>query len=242
MCTASWLRAGEEFHLLFNRDELRTRARGLRPRRAEADAVPYAAPVDGAAFGTWIAVSSRGMALALLNRTEEGIAARPATVSRGSLIPRLVSAATLDEVEARLRCLDLAGCAPFRLFGRDLVSATPLCWGWNGESIDRELLRAETGLLCSSGLGDARVTRARTPVWERMRAARSPLTVEALRAFHRSHEPERSADSVCMHREDARTVSHSEISIGADEVALRYVDGPPCEGGVVSTIALRREG
>jgi hypothetical protein len=242
MCTASWLDAGGEFHLFFNRDELRTRAHALPPREARAEGVRYLAPVDAAAFGTWIAASSSGLLLALLNRTEEGEAPRAGTVSRGTIIPALIAAPDLGEVGARLQRLPLESSAPFRLFGRDPRGGRPLCWGWSGRGLERVELDPEAGLLCSSGLGDARVTASRTPIWERLRAA-GGLTPETLAGFHRSHEPSRSADSVCMHRDDARTVSHAAVRIAppGDEVAFLYVDGPPCEDGALSTARLPRE-
>ena len=230
MCTASWLRAGEAFHLFFNRDELVTRARALPPRESAAAGATYLAPGDRAAFGPRIAASAHGLVLALLNRTDEGATPRSGAVSRGAIIPALAGAKHLGEAEALLRRIDLDATAPFRLFGRDAGGAA-LCWGWNGAALDRADLDPDAGLLCSSGLGDARVTAARTPVWERLRA-RAPLSPEALAAFHRSHEPERSADSVCMHREDARTVSHAAVRVGrGGHVEIAYVDGPPCEGG-----------
>ena len=240
MCTASWLRAGEAFHLFFNRDELRSRASAQPPREATAGDVRWLAPVDGAALGTWIAASSNGLLLALLNRTDEGAAPRTGAVSRGAIIPALVTAPTLAVAGELLGKLDLAATAPFRLFGRDRTASAPCCWGWNGVALERVELDPDSGLLCSSGLGDARVTAARTPLWERLRA-RGPLDPEALAAFHRSHEPARSADSVCMHRDDARTVSHSAIRIEAGgDVEFLYVDGPPCEGGTrtVATLPL----
>jgi hypothetical protein len=242
MCTASWLDAGGEFHLFFNRDELRTRPRAMPPREARAEGVRYLAPIDAAAMGTWIAASAPGLLLALLNRSEEGEAPRSGTVSRGSVIPALIAAPSLAEVETRLRRLPLEKAAPFRLFGRDPRGGRPLCWGWNGRELDRVDLDPEAGLLCSSGLGDARVTAARTPVWERLRAA-GGLSPETLAGFHRSHEPRRSADSVCMHRDDARTVSHTAVRIVApgDEVAFLYVEGSPCEEGALSAARLLRE-
>ena len=41
-------------------------------------------------------------------------------------------------------------------------------------------------------------------------------------------DPAPSAWSVCRHRDDARTVSHAEIEVGAAGAVLRYLDGPPC--------------
>ena len=47
--------------------------------------------------------------------------------------------------------------------------------------------------------------------------------------YHSSHLPSRSKDSVCMHRDDANTVSLSHVKVSKDGVFFAYADGPPCE-------------
>lgn len=228
MCTASWLSAGGEFFFLFNRDERKIRARGLPPRRDRRDGVRYLAPIDGAAGGTWIAVNESGLLLALLNRTDEGVSPRSGALSRGSIIPTLVASPNAKSSDEGLVALDLSDCAPFRLLVRDAATGAIRAHSWNGNRLSAEELDPSAGLVCSSSLGDARVTLARTPIWKRLLAAGSPLTLEALRAFQRSHDPAPSADSVCMHRDDAETVSHVEIHLGHDRATMTYIDGPPC--------------
>lgn len=228
MCTASWLSAGEEFCFLFNRDERLSRARGLPPRFDRRAGVAWLAPVDGAAGGTWIAVNQHGLLLALLNRTDEGALPRSGARSRGSIIPTLVASPDAKSSDKGLVALDLRDCAPFRLLVRDPETGAIRAHSWNGNLLSAEELDPAAGLVCSSSLGDTRVTLARTPIWKRLLAAGSPLTLEALRAFQRSHEPAPSADSVCMHRDDAETVSHVEIQISRNRATMTYVDGPPC--------------
>ena len=243
MCTASWLAAGDEFHFLFNRDERRTRARGLPPRRGNAGAVAFAAPIDAEAGGTWIAVSGNGLLLALLNRTTDALAGagpRPGSVSRGTLIPSLVDAGDASAVFARLAATDLHALAPFRLVVRDGQSGAIATATWSDGALERRELDPQHGLLCSSSLGDRRVTDARTPIWERLRSGGTPLTLEMLRSFQRSHEPSPSAESVCMHRDDAATVSQTEVRIDPRTVAMRYTDGPPCVTDVSSELSLER--
>lgn len=238
MCTASWLFAGEEFCLLFNRDERRVRPRGLPPRPAETGGVRYLAPVDAAAGGTWIAVNEHGLLFALLNRTEEGVAPGSGSTSRGSVIPALVGFSGASRANQGLAALDLRQCAPFRLLVRDPRSREMFCSAWNGTILDSVELDTNAGLLCSSSLGDERVTRARTPQWERLFEKDRPPRLEELRHFQRSHEPEPSAESVCMHRDDAETVSHVEIRIVSGLATMSYVDGSPCRNPVSATETL----
>lgn len=240
MCTATWLADGEGLHFLFNRDERRTRPRGLPPRAGARDRVRYLAPIDAAAGGTWIAVNELGLLFALLNRTEEGAAPATGTLSRGSIIPALVAASSLERAGAALAALDLGRLAPFRLAVRDPGAGAMTCFGWDGARLDFEALDPSLGLLCSSSLGDARVTRARAPRWARLFENGRRATLDDLRRFQRSHEPERSADSVCMHRDDAQTVSHVEILVDGASAVMRYVDGAPCEGSWTATERLER--
>jgi hypothetical protein len=46
--------------------------------------------------------------------------------------------------------------------------------------------------------------------------------------LHRSHQPDRDAFSVCMHREDAETVSYTEILATRRWAKMRYCARSPC--------------
>ncbi len=46
--------------------------------------------------------------------------------------------------------------------------------------------------------------------------------------FHRSHMPERGAYSVCMHRDDAETLSFTHIHVTHADAKLRYYPAAPC--------------
>ncbi|HZL99469.1 MAG TPA: NRDE family protein [Planctomycetota bacterium] len=73
--------------------------------------------------------------------------------------------------------------------------------------------------------------------------ARIDKLASALGAFHASHhveEPQGGPRSVCMHREDARTVSHTLVLVTANEVVMRYRAGWPCQGGAVHVTSLKR--
>jgi hypothetical protein len=227
VCTASWLTQGGTLRLGFNRDELRSREPALPPEVRDGAGGRWIAPRDGRAGGTWIAASERGAVLALLNRSEG--APPPGAASRGLLIPELLGATDAAELVAALGRRDLAPFAPFRLLalwhGRDAGVVA----GWNGVALDAEPLDAGAGLLCSSSLGDARVTATRGAVWARFRA--EPFGERTQRDFHRDHSPQPSAWSVCVHRDDAQSVSFTAVEIGGGAVRFAYHDAPPCQPG-----------
>jgi hypothetical protein len=236
VCTASWLRRGERLHLFFNRDEALARVPASEPVLLERDGVRFAAPRDGRSGGTWIAVSERGLALALLNRSDGVRPPRPG--SRGRLIPRLAAALRPDDFAARLLREPLRDLPGFRLAAFWLEPEAATVASWDGERLSFDALPARAGLLCSSGLGDQAADAARRAVWERRRAANPDWRPEDHRRFHRDHEPEPSAWSVCVHRPEAGTRNYAEIDLGAGEARLRCADGPPCAGAPAVEVAL----
>lgn len=67
-----------------------------------------------------------------------------------------------------------------------------------------------------------------------------PKTVDKAWAFHRSHVPQAGYLSVCMHRDDANTVSFTHLKVTTDVMEMVYVDGSPCEGGEQTSTVLAR--
>lgn len=229
MCTASWLRRSDELRVFFNRDELAGREPGDAPAPGEIEGVRFVAPRDGRAGGTWIAASDRGLALALLNRSDGLHPPRPG--SRGRLIPRLMVARDPDDLASRLLREPLRDLPPFRLasFWREPAHAELVSWDGRHLAVGR--LDSDGGMLCSSGLGDERAAGERAARLAESRARAANWGFDEVRAFHRSHEPEPSAWSVCMHRSDAETVSYTELSLSPAGVRLFYLGGSPCRGG-----------
>jgi len=236
VCTATWLRRGGELRVFFNRDELDGREPGVAPAAAEHEGVRFVAPRDGRTGGTWIAASDRGLVLALLNRSDGLQPERPGT--RGRLIPRLVGARDPEDLTSRLLREPLRDLPPFRLASYWLEPARAEVVGWDGRHLAVDLLDPDGGMLCSSALGDERATRERTERLSEARTRSAEWGNAELRAFHRSHEPEPSAWSVCMHRTDAETVSYTEICLSPAGVRLAYVASPPCRGGAPVELAL----
>jgi len=241
VCTASWLTRDGSLHLFFNRDELRSREPASPPTEHRGGPVAWLAPADGRAGGTWIAATDTGLALALLNRSEG--TPPEERLSRGLLIPELVSVGDPDDLRRRLDAQPLERLAPFRLLAlwRDRERGAIASWDGAG-GLDWESVDTALGLLCSSGLGDARASAERGRTWERFRAERTSWSLADHREFHRDHTPERSAWSVCVHRPEAKSVSFTEIELTGDGTRLAYRAGSPCEEGPVVERRLGRAG
>ncbi len=240
MCTASWLIGPDGYDLLFNRDELRNRPLALPPRRGERQGMRYLAPVDPQGGGTWIAVNQAGLCLFLLNRRPDREPHAP-QASRGLIPLALIDSTGVEEVGRRAAALDLARYRPFTLgviaLGAPGTPGTPgtpggppTVFAWTGEALETAVA---TPPLVSSSVGDESLfaeRRATYPI--------GPLN--QLLAYQRSHGSGKSAASVCMHREDAQTVSFSRVRVSAAQVRLGYAPGSPCERAPMRWFGLPR--
>jgi hypothetical protein len=62
---------------------------------------------------------------------------------------------------------------------------------------------------------------------EALRQASAGST-EWLRRLHRSHSPKRGPYSTCMHRDDAATVSYTEVVVSRHGATMGHTPGAPC--------------
>ena len=221
MCTVTWLRQSDGYTLFSNRDEKRSRPPALLPALDQRNGVRFLAPVDPAFGGTWIACNELGVSLALLN----GIPGPRGATSRGSLVLEIADAPSLAEVSERLESMDLTCFAAFTLVAIEPRRATLACtWDTRHLSIDHEAVPP----FASSSVDYAGVRTHR----QREFSSLGELNVQKLRRFHASH--------VCMHREDAQTVSFTEIRVTPAAAELIYQPGAPCEHRALHSISLAR--
>jgi len=229
VCTLSWIPLPDGYAMAMNRDERRTRALALPPVVMDAGGSPALMPVDGDAGGTWISVNDRGHALALLNRWEESPhdAGTP-FVSRGLLVRDLAGLSGSGELRTALTGPLLSRYRPFTLVSI-VPAAAPVLFEWNGLELGHGTADGPGLIRTSSGSDQVGVERSRGALFRAAREAPGGLTPPALARLHRSHQPEKGALSVCMHRDEATTVSFSLITVSGGTVLFRYVAGPPCE-------------
>jgi hypothetical protein len=99
----------------------------------------------------------------------------------------------------------------------------------------------ETNHWFSSGFEEPQVEIIRARTCAKMirdSATDSPQAPKILRNLHRSHAPEKGPYSICMHREDACTVSFTEVIVGNSEATMSYHEGAPCDISVEYNITL----
>ncbi len=225
MCSATWFQDGPGYQLFFNRDEKHTRKIALPPRLRSVNGVKFIAPLDSDHGGTWIAVNEFGLSFCLLNRYDE-FAAQPA-ISRGLLVLELIDCASTAEVQGKIAALNLSQFRPFTLAVLSLGESA-IVFQWTSSRLLFDLHGEEQLPLTSSSFETEIVTAVRKHQFTELRETAEKIDRKLLWDFHRSHQPERSPYSVCMHREDAQTVSFSWLNVTPERIEFHYYPHAPC--------------
>lgn len=239
MCTVSWLHQPTGFLLLSNRDEKRTRKPALPPRIAIRDGVRYISPTDGDHRGSWIAVNEFGLAITLLNGNVQG-KSKPDR-SRGLLVLDWVTARTSLAIAELFEAATLTCYAPFTVAVLHPGHKTQI-HRWNGKK-KTTLESPESNMpLTSSSLDPAGAQVHRRMEFRRLLSQSGQVDEKLLRQFHTSHgAAEPSALTVCMHRDDAETVSFARIQVDTTAVRFFYSPSAPCKNASGVEIELPRQ-
>jgi hypothetical protein len=240
MCTisAAYSPSGDALRLVISRDESRRRTGAWPPSVFQVEGVSAAWPVDSQAGGTWAAINAHGLAFAILNASPVATPSRALVepITRGAIIPCLAAATDLADAERRFaRGPAHWPCRPFKLIIASLERAVMLT---PDDLVDLTMPEVWS----TSSLGDARVDSPRRALFaELLRASAGDW--QAQDRLHQHAWPDRRHLSVLMSRADACTVSRTEIVIGHDRSALRYVaihDGWPAGIAVPTQVLAHR--
>ena len=231
MCTVAVVAGpGGGYIVAQNRDERRTRSRGLPPGEG---IFPLLCPRDPDGGGTWIGVNRAGISLCMLNAPDPPPEHLPASpVSRGTIPMMLAGATDRWELYRLVDGIDTSRYRPFHLVTVVPGEAVPEIYEfrWNG-IVWSHVRIYPPALFVSSSLHPIPADRARGAAWGRFIDENMEPDREALAAFMENHEPEKSSLSTCMHREDAATVSRTVIEVDQEKIVMAYTDGSPCDPG-----------
>lgn len=231
MCSVSWWIDDFGYQIFFNRDEQKTRASALPPQAFMQQKTQVLMPVDPVGKGSWISLNEHGLSLCLLNNYQ-GKKPEGELVSRGKLLKRLSSEATIANVEQHFNQLLLDQFAPFTLLAFEFANNKVRSFEWNGETVSIDYA---TSPCISSAVDLEKVSIYRQTAYEAL-----PIeTADDLLAFHSQHHPKHSHLSVCMHREDAQTVSFTCIQVSNESMKIGYVPGSPCSCLLPDALAAR---
>lgn len=225
MCTVTAVRAPSgAISLVFSRDEQRTRAVSLPPSEHAVGERRVIMPTDPDSGGTWIGVSDAGLCACLLNgnpplRSPDWSSRR----SRGRVVPALLAAGSLADAR-RLACsLQARDFPPFRLL---VLSAGGEAFVGTSDATRLELSTPTTLsgplMFTSSGLGDHVVCAPRRADFDGVFGA-EPDPLAAQKRLHAMACDVHPELAVLMSRDDARTVSRTEVVLEPSRVTLRHV-------------------
>jgi transport and Golgi organization protein 2 len=221
---------GSDTYLMaMNRDEKITRGAGLFPEIHEFDNVRAIYP-DGGDGGTWVATNEYGITFALLNWND--IAPRAIasvkTRSRGRVIPALIDSRSLWDLHGVFSVSNFTGMMPFRLVGVFPSEQEIWEWRWDATQVDFEVHAWESRHWFSSSLSDNRAKNARGAVCRSAQYESDAGSVPWLRRLHASHAGGPGPFSLCVHREDVKTLSYSEVIVTSEYIQMSHFRGSPC--------------
>jgi uncharacterized protein with NRDE domain len=221
MCTVTFIARRRGYCLGMNRDEKLTRASGLPPMERVIAGRRVICPSEPRG-GTWIASNESGVTFALINWYS--IAARVASkaTSRGQVVVGVSALDNEQTAQARLEKMPLATTNPFRLIGIFPGEASIIEWRWDLKRLTHQKHAWQTKQWISSGFAEATAQKIRSQTFQAAWQQSSAGTLQWLRRLHRSHAPEPGPFSICMHREDAATVSYTEVVYANGKSRLSY--------------------
>lgn len=230
MCTMTWFLTDGGYELFFNRDERITRRRASGPtlqvHNQELGGLNYVSPTDADAGGTWIASNELGITVCLLNHYQfQQISTYKNWISRGEIVREFSSYSNLGQAQQRFKTMNLDDYRAFRMFliepsGRNLL----LIWDGHLARIEKDVTTPKS----SSSVDAKHVKSMRKKLFDDLNLIDSTSSQDFIN-YHTSHLPSKSKESVCMHREDAQTVSLCHVVVNPKEVSYHYADGSPCE-------------
>ena len=226
MCTLTWFTTDSGYELFFNRDERLTRSRAELPIVKNIDGVTLISPTDADAGGTWIAVNQFGITVCLLNHYQfQQIETYKDWHSRGDIVKKFAVISDLSLVKQWFDDLPMDNYRAFRMFIIEPQGGNRLCV-WDGHSgrVERNVSMPKS----SSSVDAKNVKAIRKGLFKDLNLVESRNSQDYIN-YHSSHLPSRSKDSVCMHRDDAKTVSLSHVCVDNLDISFRYADGSPCK-------------
>jgi Transport and Golgi organisation 2 len=241
MCTLSVITSNDGYLLAMNRDERIARGAGTLPEIYQVNGTTAIYPSDGAG-GAWIAANQYGITLALLNWNDlapNGTAAAR-TRSRGRVIPALISSRSLLDLHEVLGVSNFKGMPPFRLVGALPSEQEIWEWRWDSRQLESRAYEWKPQHWFSSSLSDEWATSLRGAVCRNAQLELDAGSAAWLHRLHASHAGGPGAFSLCVHRDDVKTLSYSEVMVTGGHVQMGHSLGSPCSTAQIHSTEIER--
>lgn len=231
MCTVTLIARQAGYALGMNRDEKLARVSALPPQKVRLRNCEALFPSEPAG-GTWAGVNSFGITLALINWYSARDYVQGKVVSRGDIVRNLLAGDSLETIAGSLSRQPLEAVNPFRLIGV-FPEKRVVEWQWNLNRLETHEHSWRTHVWISSGFDEPGAQHVRGIIFAKALRDPDAETLPWLRRLHASHSPKAGPYSICMHRDDAATVSYTEIEMNARTAALRYAACAPCNEAAI---------
>ncbi len=243
MCTLTAITDNETYRMAMNRDEKITRGAGAPSEIYEFDRARAIYPGDGTG-GTWFAVNDYGISLALLNWNEvpPRAIAQVKMRSRGRVIPALIDSRSLSDLHGVIRVSSFQGMLPFRLVGVFPFEQQIWEWRWDSKRFTAQVHAWGSRHWFSSSLSDKWAERLRGTVCRKAQHELDFGSVPWLRRLHASHAGGPGPFSLCVHRDDVKTLSYTEVTVTSGRIEMSHFRGRPCDMVDTDTKGMDRNG
>lgn len=228
--------------MAMNRDEKITRGAGEPPEIHELDLARAIYPGDGSG-GTWLAVNDYGITLALLNWNDvpKRAVAQVKMRSRGQVIPALIGSRSLSDLHEVIRVSNFQGMLPFRLIGVFPSEQQIWEWRWDSKRVTVQVHTWESHHWFSSSLSENRAESLRGTVCRNAKREPDAGSVLWLRRLHASHASGPGPFSLCVHRDDVKTLSYSEVVVTPGRIEMAHFRDSPCDMIATDTRGMDRK-
>ncbi len=241
MCTLTVVTGNDTYVMAMNRDEKIARGTGSPAEILEFNGARAIYPGDSDG-GTWFATNEYGISLALLNWNDivAPAVAAAKTRSRGRVIPPLIESRSLSDLHEVVAVLNFKGMWPFRLVGVFPSEQEIWEWRWDSTQLQFQVHLWESRHWFSSSLSDKRAEAVRGTACRNAEHESDAGSVPWLRRLHASHAGGPGPFSLCVHREDVKTLSYSEVMVTPGTVQMGHVRSSPCTMGRIQPVEIER--
>lgn len=193
--------------------------------------IPFIAPRDERAGGTWLGLNARGLFVGITNRY--GAARDPERLSRGELVTRALAQPDARSLHEALSALDARRFNAFHLLYAD---ATHAFQTWcDGEVRHQLVLEPGLHVLSERSHGAAEQVEREAPVreaWQRA-ALKHASELERLHPLLTIHDPVTRIGGTCVHADELNYGTRSSLllALPSDPAQRRmlWAEGKPCQ-------------
>jgi Transport and Golgi organisation 2 len=211
-----------------NRDEVMDRPSS--PPFVWPGPVPFLAPRDDKAGGTWMGLNAVGLFVAITNRFMS--AREEARTSRGHIVTRALALPDVGSLHRELSGMDVLAFNAFNLFYADASGAAGVTWS-DGERLAQQRLEPGVHAITERSFGAARADRASGIVarWPPPLPGGDP-DMQALQLMLARHDERDPLASLCIHLPQFNfgTRSSAVLLLARTVASSRFfwAEGSPC--------------